>query len=80
MEEYKKRLIVEFKELNEKVNKLETFIDSSKFKELAENIVGLMEKQLSHMRKYLKCLYDRINLTITVKEIQEFDNQETTNK
>lgn len=74
MEDYKKRLIQEFKELDDRCTKLNMFItESPKYKELGEEMQVLMNEQLQYMQGYLKCLYKRINLTITIKEIEEYD-------
>lgn len=74
MEEFKIRLIEEFKELDERCSKLNIFIDENKkYKELSEEQQILMSEQLQYMLGYLKCLYKRINLTISVKELDEYD-------
>lgn len=75
MEEYKKRLLIEFSELNAKKNKLEEFIGSLKFEELDIPVKILMKNQLVFMKGYLQTLYDRINLTISALEINEFDKE-----
>ena len=75
MEEYKKRLLIEFSELNAKKTKLEEFIGTIKFEELDIPIKILMKNQLIFMKGYLQTLYDRINLTISALEINEFDKE-----
>ena len=75
MEEYKKRLLIEFSELNVKKNKLEEFIGTIKFEELDIPVKILMKNQLVFMKGYLQTLYDRINLTISALEINEFDKE-----
>lgn len=75
MEEYKKRLLIEFSELNAKKNKLEEFIGTIKFEELDIPITILMKNQLIFMKGYLQTLYDRINLTISALEMNEFDKE-----
>jgi hypothetical protein len=73
MEEYKIRLMVEFKQLCSKVDKLREFINSDKYKTLDPTIAVLMKNQLAFMEGYRASLYDRINLTISIKEMKEFD-------
>lgn len=75
MEDYKKRLLIEFSELNAKKNKLEEFIGTIKFEELDIPITILMKNQLIFMKGYLQTLYDRINLTISALEMNEFDKE-----
>ena len=75
MEDYKKRLLEEFSDLNTKKVKLEGFIGSLKFEELDIPIKLLMKNQLVYMKGYLQTLYDRINLTITALEINEYDKE-----
>lgn len=75
MEEYKKRLLIEFSELNAKKNKLEEFVGSSKFEGLDIPVKILMKNQLVFMKGYLQTLYDRINLTISILEINELDKE-----
>lgn len=75
MEEYKKRLLIEFSELNAKKNKLEEFIGTIKFEELDMPVKILMKNQLIFMKGYLQTLYDRINLTISALEMNEFDKE-----
>lgn len=74
MEEFKIRLIDEFKELDSRCTKLNTFItDNKKYQELPQEQQVLMNQQLQYMQGYLKCLYERINLTISLKEMNEYD-------
>ena len=75
MEEYKKRLLEEFSDLNTKKVKLEGFIGSLKFEELDIPVKLLMKNQLVYMKGYLQTLYDRINLTISALEINEYDKE-----
>ena len=75
MEEYKKRLLIEFSELNAKKNKLEEFVGSSKFEGLDIPVKILMKNQLVFMKGYLQTLYDRINLTISALDINKFDKE-----
>lgn len=76
MEEYKTRLMIEFKELTTKIDKLKEFMTTIKFESLDMVSAILMKNQLSFMIGYQQCLYDRINLTITIKEMEEFDKNE----
>ena len=75
MEDYKKRLLIEFSELNAKKTKLEEFIETIKFEGLDIPVKILMKNQLVFMKGYLQTLYDRINLTILALEINEFDKE-----
>lgn len=75
MEEFKKRLLNEFSELNAKINKLKVFLDTAKFEELDTPVKILMKNQLIFMEGYLQTLYDRINLTISALEINEYDKE-----
>lgn len=59
--EYKRRLIKENNELNEKVKKLESFLNYRKI-EISEEQEELMKKQLGIMKEYLKVLEQRILL------------------
>ena len=79
MEDYKKRLLEEFSDLNTKKVKLEGFIGSLKFEELDIPIKLLMKNQLVYMKGYLQTLYDRINLTILALEINEYDKENIKN-
>lgn len=75
MEDYKKRLLEEFSDLNIKKVKLEGFVGSLKFEELDIPVKLLMKNQLVYMKGYLQTLYDRINLTISALEINEYDKE-----
>ena len=75
MEDYKKRLLEEFSDLNTKKVKLEEFVGSLKFEELDIPVKLLMKNQLVYMKGYLQTLYDRINLTISTLEINEYDKE-----
>lgn len=75
IEDYKKRLLIEFSELNAKKTKLEEFIETIKFEGLDIPVKILMKNQLIFMKGYLQTLYDRINLTISALEINEFDKE-----
>lgn len=79
MEEYKKRLLEEFSDLNTKKVKLEGFVGSLKFEELDIPVKLLMKNQLVYMKGYLQTLYDRINLTISALEINEYDKENIKN-
>ena len=60
MENYKERLIVEQKELKEKLIKLIEFINSEKFYELSENNKQLLKNQKIAMELYLSVLNMRV--------------------
>lgn len=61
--EYKRRLIKENNDLNEKIKKLESFLNYRKI-EISEEQEKLMKKQLEVMKEYLKILEQRILLEI----------------
>lgn len=60
MKDYKERLIVEQKELKEKLIKLMEFINSEKFYELSENNKQLLKNQKIAMELYLSVLNMRV--------------------
>lgn len=59
--EYKRRLIKENNDLNEKIKKLESFLNYRKI-EISEEQEELMKKQLIVMKEYLEILEQRILL------------------
>lgn len=74
MEDFKKRILNEFTELNDKCEKLGNFINTNKlYNESLPEIQVLMRNQLRFMEGYRQCLYDRIQLIITEKELEEFE-------
>lgn len=74
IEDFKKRLIVEVRELNARVNKLDDFISGNpKFKELDDFNREVLEKQLKYMTGYLECLNARVNTIVSSEEVDEFD-------
>lgn len=56
------RLLIEFKDLEDKINKLEDFVKTDKFSELHEIISDSMWGQLSAMKQYRSHLKTRIDL------------------
>jgi len=54
------RLINERDELEVKVNKLRTFVNSKTFDHVSEKQKGLLREQLHHMQCYLDILNDRL--------------------
>ncbi len=80
MEDFKRRMIVEIRELCDRTNKLDSFINESPiFDELAVHDRELMKKQLECMNGYRDCLNERINRLITSAEIDEFDAMQVKN-
>lgn len=62
MEAFQERMIAEFKELSNRVIKLENFIQSNPlFGKLDKKERVLQVKQLTGMRVYLKALMDRLD-------------------
>lgn len=60
MSDFKQRLIEEKKELNEKTDKLRSFIASEKFKEIDAVQMTLLNVQLKAMETYSQILFERI--------------------
>ena len=71
MEDYKKRMIDEYIELQEKVMKLDTFTQSPKFADLHDAKKMAMFWQLSAMQSYLKALGSRCILEGISKELEK---------
>ena len=61
MEAFVERMIVEKDELQDKVTKLENFINGEKFKELKGLEQVYLKEQLKFMKGYLSVLRQRIN-------------------
>lgn len=61
MEAFIERMIVEKNELQDKVTKLENFINGEKFKELKGLEQVYLKEQLKFMKSYLNVLRQRIN-------------------
>lgn len=64
MEDFKKRLIVEREELDDKLAKLEAFIGSPRFENLDERNRELLVSQCGAMRQYSDILNERINILL----------------
>ena len=76
MEDYKRRMLIEFQDLENKCANLSSFIISNlKYEQSSNEIQLLLRNQLRYMEGYRQCLYDRIMLTVTKKEMEEFDNE-----
>lgn len=54
-------LIAEYDDLKQKIDKLETFMQSDTFKSLQEDERIDLSEQLTHMQNYLKILWKRLN-------------------
>lgn len=61
MEAFVERMITEKDELQDRVTKLENFVNGEKFKELKGLEQVYLKEQLSFMRGYLSVLRQRIN-------------------
>jgi hypothetical protein len=61
METFKERLYTELKDLQDKIEKLDDFIDHEKFKVISPIQQSLLLIQLKGMRTYEACLEQRIN-------------------
>lgn len=71
MEDYQKRMIDEYIELQDKVIKLDSFTQSPKFAELPDAKKMAMFWQLSAMTSYLKALGSRCILEGISKELEK---------
>ena len=56
------RMIIEYDELKEKIDKLDAFLDSEKFKTLDEKVKGLLSSQYHIMIAYSIVLSERMRL------------------
>ena len=61
METFVERMVVEKDELQDRVTKLENFVNGEKFKELKGLEQVYLKEQLKFMRGYLSVLRQRIN-------------------
>ena len=61
MEAFVERMITEKDELQDRVTKLENFVNGEKFRELRGLEQGYLKEQLKFMRGYLSVLRQRIN-------------------
>ena len=61
MEAFIERMVIEKNELQDKVTKLENFINGEKFKELKGLDQVYLKEQLKFMKGYLSVLRQRIN-------------------
>lgn len=64
MEDFKKRLVVERDELDDKIAKLESFIGSTRFENLDERNRKLLVAQRDAMREYSTILNVRISILL----------------
>lgn len=64
MEDFKKILIIERDELDDKITKLESFIGSPRFENLDERNRGLLIAQCGIMRQYSAILNMRIRIQL----------------
>lgn len=62
MEDFKERMVVEYIELDEKINKLEGFFKNPKFEELIAKTATLMVEQCSVMKTYRAKLRSRMEI------------------
>ena len=62
MEDFKKRLVEEDAELNEKMTKLKNFIGSDEFSKIDDKQKPLLKLQLAVMNAYKRCLEQRISI------------------
>ena len=56
------RMIIEYDELKQKINKLDVFLDSEKFKSLDEKVKGFLSSQYHIMIAYSIVLSERMRL------------------
>jgi hypothetical protein len=62
MSDFKTRLLAEFNELTERMNKLRDFIDSEAFKSINSTQQSLLRIQYNAMLTYWECLNQRCTL------------------
>lgn len=76
MEDYQKRMIEEFKELNDRIVKLERFLEAPEMKEkrdaLSEEMIAAMHCQYSGMVVYRTNLAVRLEMMGLVEEVFEY--------
>ncbi len=60
MEDWKERLIIESKDLQEKLHRLIDFINSEKYYELSDGHKKVLNNQKIAMEAYLRCLCQRL--------------------
>ena len=60
MEDFKTRLVDEYNQLEEKLNKLDAFLMSDKVDSVADVQNALLYVQAAAMNTYLQCLRERI--------------------
>ena len=76
MEDYQKRMIEEFKELNDRIVKLEHFLEAPEMKEkrdaLSEDMIAAMHCQYSGMVVYRTNLAERLQMLGLAEEAWEY--------
>ena len=76
MEDYQKRMIEEFKELNDRIVKLEHFLEAPEMKEkrdaLSEDMIAAMHSQYSGMVVYRTSLAARLELLELAEDVFEY--------
>lgn len=75
LQPHQQRVVEEREALQEKVEKLKTFIESETFKTLSKNDQKLLKYQLIHMNSYLYVLEVRI-IMFTELELEESKGEE----
>lgn len=75
MENFKKRLIKEKKELGAKIASLHTFLYSQKFMNLDDKNKTLLREQYKVMNQYYNILLSRLELIITEDDINELNEK-----
>ena len=78
MEAFKERLLMEWHDLNMKMNALDAFINTNKkFKELDSTIQTLMYMQYDHMVGYSTALGRRMHLLFSDEDYNEINDRQT---
>lgn len=76
MEDYQKRMIEEFKELNDRIVKLEHFLEAPEMKDkrdaLSEDMIAAMHCQYSGMVVYRTSLATRLKLLGLTEDVFEY--------
>lgn len=81
MEDFKKKLVLEYEELDDRLKELDSFIGNSEEFEFLDNTTQiLMSSQLYYMNGYRSCLIKRIDKLLNESDINEWKNKEKNNE
>ena len=75
MEEFKVRLIREYSELNERIEKLNDFLKNPNEVKLSEQMLAVMGRQQMAMEEYSRKLWERMEmLGITTRDVIDYNH------